>query len=144
MRMCRNRRYRTSIVASVAMTATLTSSVVRRKYSGVSSPGPCMIYMILSAGYTESNGRHPPLCHRVCHYAQASVQEADHGELPRAEVPDVPEISRQTGADARRERAREMRGMRPVLGGVPGRRYLPRGRGKRRFGAGRSALRVGV
>src|SRR2546428_5516546 len=32
--------------------------------------------------------------HRLCHDAEISVQEADHGELSRAEVPDVPEVPR--------------------------------------------------
>src|SRR5258705_6836480 len=136
MRMCRKRRYRTSIVASVAMTAILARSVVSSTYSGVRSPGPCMIYLILSAGYTESNGCDSPLCHRVRHHAQAFVQEADHRELSGTEVSDVPEISRQTGADARRERAREVRGVRPLFGGLPGGRDLSRGGGERRVGAG--------
>jgi formate hydrogenlyase subunit 6/NADH:ubiquinone oxidoreductase subunit I len=34
--------------------------------------------LILSAGYTESNGCDSPLCHRVRHDAEAFVQEADH------------------------------------------------------------------
>src|SRR3954465_12144588 len=99
MRMWRKRRYRTSIVARVAMTAILARSVVSSTYSGVRSPGPCMIYMILSAGYTESNGRHSSALDRVRHDPEAFVQEADHGELSGPEVSDVPEISRQTGAD---------------------------------------------
>ena len=73
-----------------------------------------------------------PSHHRVRDHPQAPVQEADHGELSGPEVPDVPEIPRQTGADARRERPREVRRLRPVLGGVPGRRDLPRGGRERR------------
>ena len=51
---------------------------------------------------------------------------------PDAEDPGVPEVPRQAGADAGRERPREVRRLRPVLGRVPGRRDLPRGGGERR------------
>ena len=85
-----------------------------------------------------------PLRHRLRDHAQAPLQEADHGELPGTEGPDVPEVPRQAGADARRERPREVRRLRAVLGRVPGRRDLPRGGRERRHRAGRPALRVGL
>ena len=45
---------------------------------------------------------------------------------------DVPEVPRQTGADAGRERPGEVRRVRSVRGGVPGGRHLPRGGRERR------------
>ena len=75
---------------------------------------------------------------------QAHLQEADHRQLPGPEDSRVPEVARQAGADARRERAREVRRLRAVRGGLPGRRHLPRGGGERRQRAGRPALRRGL
>ena len=60
----------------------------------------------------------PSADRRVCDHLQAPLQEAHHGQLPRTEGADVPEISRETGADARRERPREVRRLRAVLGGL--------------------------
>ena len=57
---------------------------------------------------------------------------------PDEKVPVFPKYRGQAGADARRERPREVRGLRPVRGGVPGRRHLPRGGRERRHGAGRA------
>ncbi|MCK7523826.1 MAG: hypothetical protein MZV64_42490 [Ignavibacteriales bacterium] len=71
---------------------------------------------------------------RIRHDAAALLQEADHGQLPGAEGAGLPEVPREAGADARRARPREVRGLRPVLGGVPGGRDLPRGGGERRLG----------
>ena len=59
-------------------------------------------------------------------------KKPDHRQLPGPEDAGVPEVPRQTGADARRERAGEVRGLRPVRGGVSGRRHLPRAGGERR------------
>ena len=73
-----------------------------------------------------------PAAHRVRDDAQAHVPEADHGQLSGPEDPGVSEVPRQAGADARRERTREVRRLRAVRGGVPGRRDLSRGGGKRR------------
>ena len=63
---------------------------------------------------------------------------------PGPEDSGVPEVPRQTGADARRERAGEVRRVRPVRRRLPGRRHLPRGGGERRRRAGRPALREGL
>ena len=63
-----------------------------------------------------------------CDHLQAHLQETDHGQLSGPEGPGVPEIPWQTGPDARRERAGEVRRLRSVRGRVPGRCDLPRSR----------------
>src|SRR6266545_3720738 len=68
--------------------------------------------------------------YRVMDDSAPHVQAEGHGELSVPEGADVPEVPRQAGADARRERSREVRCLRTVLGGVSGRRDLPRGGGK--------------
>jgi hypothetical protein len=45
----------------------------------------------------------------------AHVQAEGGGELSVPEGADVPEVPRQAGADARRERPREVRGVRPLF-----------------------------
>src|SRR4030095_17160898 len=50
----------------------------------------------------------------------AHVQAEGGGELSVREGADVSEVPRQAGADARRERAGEVRRVRAVLGRVPG------------------------
>src|SRR5262245_57416738 len=74
----------------------------------------------------------------------AHVQAEGGGELSVRESPDVPEVPRQAGTDARRERGGEVRSVRAVLGGVPGGCHLSRGGGERRHGAGGSSIREGV
>src|ERR1700741_5359614 len=74
----------------------------------------------------------------------AHVQAEGRGELSVPESADVPEVPRQAGADARRERAREVRGVRSLLGGVPGGRHLPRSRRKRRQRDGGPPVREGL
>src|SRR6266849_2024689 len=101
------------MMASAAITVSFTTSVVRSICSAKRNLGSgTLIYSILSAGYTESNGCDPTAPRRLCDNVQAPLQEAHHGELSGAEVPDVPEVPRQAGAHARRERAREVRGLR--------------------------------
>ena len=51
---------------------------------------------------------------------------------PAREGAGVPEVPRQAGADARRERPREVRRVRAVRRRVPGGRHLPRAGGERR------------
>src|SRR5437762_13129926 len=82
--------------------------------------------------------------YRALDDAAPHVQAQGNGELSVPESADVPEVPRQAGADARREWSREMRRLRPLLGGVSGRRDLPRGGGKRRHRPGRTALRLGL
>ncbi len=65
------------------------------------------------------------LPHGALHDLPAHVQEVGDGELPGPEGPDVPEVPRQAGADAGRERPGEVRRLRSVFGGVPCRRHIP-------------------
>ena len=70
--------------------------------------------------------------HRVRDDLQAHVPEAEHRQLSGREGAGVPEVPRQAGADARRERPREVRRLRTLRRGLSGRRDLPRGGGERR------------
>src|SRR5436190_15230283 len=80
-----------------------------------------------------------PPYYRTDDDVSAHVQAEGGGELPIRESADVPEVSRQAGADARRERAGEVRRMRVVLGRVSGGCHLSRGSRKRRNGHGGAA-----
>src|SRR3954447_6071381 len=103
------------MVASAAVATSFTTRVVSNNCSAVRNFGPCMVYLILSARYTESNACDSPIYHRFRHNAEASVQEAHHRQLPRTEDSDVPEVSRQAGAHAGRERSREVRRVRALF-----------------------------
>src|SRR5207247_1684554 len=151
IRMCLNRRSRTSIVARAAITASFTTSVVSRNCSaernctsGIVVALTLDLLDLSGPGKLRANGRHSPSSYRICNHPEIPLPQAGYRQLSRAESADVPEIPGKAGADARRERPGEVRRVRAVRRGVPGRRDLPRGGGERRHGAGGAALRVGL
>src|SRR5436190_14262681 len=113
------------MVASAAMTASLTTSVVSSNCCGERNCASCMfgarstpdLLDLSGPGKLRANGLHSPSYYRFRDHAQVPVQEAGHHQLSRTENADVPEVSRETGADAGRERPRKMRGVRAVRGG---------------------------
>src|SRR5919108_5813602 len=97
---------------------------------------PCLLptaYFIVRSPYDSTVSR------GAGDHVSPHVQEEDRGELSGRKGADVPEVSRQAGADARRERPGEMCGMRALLGRVSGGCDLSRGGGKRRERARRAS-----
>src|SRR6186713_2918613 len=103
------------------MAASFTTSVVRSTCSDEKA-GPCIDLGDLSSligastfsltygpSKLKGNGCDSSLRRRFCHHAQVPLPQADHHQLPRREDADVPEVARQAGVDARRERPREVR-----------------------------------
>src|SRR5688572_10405610 len=119
------------------MTASFPMRVARRNSSAESSRASC--------GKVEYNLTHDPSVNSGLRTdVSPLISRADYGELPGPEGADVPEIPWQTGSDARRKRAGEMRGVRAVRRRLSRGRHLTRGVRKRWLGNGWSALRLGV
>src|SRR5436190_11666233 len=141
--MWRKRRYLASMVARAAIAASFTTRVVSRNCPALRNLGSCSTQAFVTTGFKGIiEGYDRSARKGLCAHVQAPVPETHYGQLSGPEDSDVSALSRQTGADARRKRPGEVRGLRTVRGGLPGGRDLSRSRGERRHGDGRPALRV--